>query len=168
MGTQIIYHTLETLHALCNEVGECWEWTKSINSAKLPQTRHAGKITNVRRLAYELNGGKIKSGYVVTPRCCNYKCINPACSRQLPLSEFISIKSKNRPKSITTRKKLSEAGKKRAKLSFDLLDEIKKSDKSGRQWAKEVGVSQKTIWSALNNKTWQEYGSPWSGLGARK
>lgn len=167
MSKQIIYHTLETLHALCDEVGECWEWTLSLNGAKMPQTRHAGKVCGARRLAFTLAGNVVKDGYVVVPRCKNVRCINPECSKQMDQAKFMDQQNNGRRKTMTTRKKLSDQGRKRAKLTPELVQEIRGSDKPGRQWALETGIGLKTIWNAKNGHTWKEYGSPWSGLGAR-
>ena len=167
MSKQIIYHTLETLHALCDEVGECWEWKRSCNTAKMPQTRHAGKVCGARKLAYTLAGNVVKDNHYVVPRCKNYRCINPECSKQIEKSKFAEQQNKGRAKSLLTCEKLSIAARKKAKLTPEAVAEIRNSDKPGRQLAREHGVNLKTIWNATNDRTWQEYRSPWSGLGAR-
>lgn len=167
MSKQIIYHTLESLHDICEEVGDCWEWKRSLNSAKMPQTRHAGKVMSARKLAYTLAGNVVKDGYVVIPSCKNVRCINPECSRQVQQTKFMAQKNSSRVKSLTTREKLSVSARKRAKLTPDDVVNIRNSDKPGRQLAREHGVNLKTIWNARNDRTWQEYRSPWAGLGAR-
>lgn len=167
MSKQIIIHTLETLHAHCDEIGDCWEWKRSLNNAKMPQTRHAGKVMSARKLAYTLAGNVVKDGYVVVPTCKNIRCINPECSRQVLQTKFMEQQNNGRVKSLATREKLSAAARKRAKLTPKDVIEIRNSDKPGRQLARERGVNLKTIWNARNDRTWQEYRSPWSGLGAR-
>ena len=165
--TKIIYHTLETLHALCTEVGDCWEWNRSKNSQNMPQCRHGGKVHSARKLAYTLAGNKVKDGYVVVPTCRNHKCINPECSKQMTIAKFAAMRAGSMAKNLSTRKKLSTAARKNAKLTPELVQEIRNSDKPGRQWVAETGISLKTIWNAKNGHTWKEYASPWSGLGAR-
>ena len=167
MSKPIIYHTLETLHALCDDIGECWEWKRSLNSAKMPQTRHAGKVCGARRLAYVLAGNVVKEGFLVVPGCKNVRCINPECSKQADQAKFRRQQNSGRVKSLTTREKLSAYARKRAKLNPEDVIVIRNSDKPGRQLAREHGVNLKTIWNAKNDRTWQEYRSPWAGLGAR-
>jgi hypothetical protein len=167
MTKEIIHHTLETLHALCNEVGECWEWKRSTNGAKMPQTRHAGKVVGARKLAFVLAGNEVKDGFYVVPKCKNYRCINPECSKQVTPAKFMKDENKGRVKSLATCEKLSTSSRRWAKLTPDDVANIRGSDKPGRQLAQEHGVALKTIWNARNNRTWQEYRSPWSGLGAR-
>ena len=99
MSKQVIYHTLETLHALCHEVGNCWEWGKSMNSQHMPQARHGGKVCGARKLAYVLAGNVVKDGNLVIPTCKNKKCINPECSEQMTIGKFAKIRNKNRAKS---------------------------------------------------------------------
>ena len=168
MSKPIIHHTIETLHAHCDEVGNCWEWKRSFNNAGMPQTRHAGKVYGVRKLAYVLAGNEVKEGNVVFPSCKNQKCINPECTKQMSMNRFMTIKNLNRVKTLTTREKLSVfARSNSAKLTIEAVAEIRNSDKSGRQLARDHVVNLKTIWNAKNDRTWKEYRSPWSGLGGR-
>jgi len=139
----------------------------SLNSQNMPQTRHGGKVMGARRLAYELAGNEIKPGNVVFPKCNNRKCINPSHTSQSTSSKFMSAKNKTQVRTVATRKKISDNARKNAKLTPELVNEIKNSSKSGRQWARDTGIGLKTIWNAINGRTWKEYGSPWSGLGAR-
>jgi hypothetical protein len=165
--TKTIYHTLETIHALCVEYGDCWEWQRSLNSQKMPQTRHGGKIVSVRKLAYQLAGHKVKGKNVVFPTCNNRKCVNPAHIQQTSVAIFMREQNKLRVKSLTTKQKLSTIARKHSKLTPELVEQIRSGDKSQRQWARETGITQKTIWQAANGMTWKEYASPWSGLGQR-
>lgn len=167
MKKPLISHTLESLHALCDEVGDCWEWTRSLSNGNQPQTRHEGKTVAVRKLAYLLAGGKCRPGFVLTPGCGNCRCINPACTRLRDKARYAAEQGKGRVLGLVARQKISALKRTGAKLTPELVAEIRTGEKSGRQWARETGISLKTIWNAKQGNTWQDYRSPFATLGAR-
>lgn len=162
-----ICHTIESLRALCEEVGNCWEWTRPPNSCGLPQIRHDGKVCGARKLAYVLAGGAVKAGMVLVPGCQNPKCINPACTKQMTKTNCGYVSAKSQVAGLVKRKKISDIKRKAAKLNMELVEEIRSGDKPSRQWARETGISLKTILNARHGRTWQDYHSPFAGLGAR-
>lgn len=163
---------METLHARCVEVGECWDWQGSRSGTGHPMTRHDGKAVLVRRLIAELSGKPIQVGKKAYMSCENPNCVNP---------EHISARTH---KQIMTRQgalgKLSDptriakiAATKRAgpqaKLSMEIVREIRAATTTHEAEAKKRGVHPSKIASIRAHRCWRElHNNPWVGLGERK
>ena len=71
--------TLADLKARCEEVGECWEWQRHINSVTgIPQVNYDGRPQSARRLAWAMVNGPVPNGKHIACTCGNHRCINPA------------------------------------------------------------------------------------------
>lgn len=69
--------TVEKLLSLTIQVGECLEWTRSLNSEGYARMVYNGNLNGkVHRIILELQGVDIV-GKVVRHKCDNRKCINP-------------------------------------------------------------------------------------------
>lgn len=75
--------TLADLKARCEEVGECWEWQRHINSCGVAQILFDGMTRPARRVAWVLVNGSVADGMRITHTCGNHRCINPAHSKQV-------------------------------------------------------------------------------------
>ncbi|MFN7162987.1 MAG: hypothetical protein ACK5VJ_00480 [Pseudomonadota bacterium] len=77
--------TLGELREECTvEVGDCWEWQRSMSGEKgnQPQISVGRKPQSAFRLAYALSKGhkgvgELPQGLQVWRTCCNWRCINP-------------------------------------------------------------------------------------------
>lgn len=76
MGRPKAIHTLETILARTDEVGECLEWQGIMNN-KTPQVRIDGKLLTVRRFIRDLQGKPASANVFLVPSCGNQKCVHP-------------------------------------------------------------------------------------------
>lgn len=168
----MIAHTLGSLHALCEDIGDCWEWQRSATFGRHPNTRHQGKTVIVRRLVMELSGIDLKPKSHVIPTCDNYRCINPAHLQQV--TQHISMKRAGakgllsdpvRSAKIAATKRASPI----AKLTMEQAREIRSSSETTVLLAARYGVSQGRISQIRHHLAWREFsGNPFAGLGARR
>lgn len=164
--------TLERIKSRCLECGACWQWTGS-TSGTCPKIawwgEHGREHRVVRRIVWELAKGPIPEGMLVTVNCGNSLCLNPA---HLELTTRAEVTRKNSAKAaVQLRRRASSARTAQAKfgkITMDIAREIRLSDKTGRQLARELEVSPSLVSKVRLNKSWIEPQNPFSfGLGAR-
>jgi hypothetical protein len=164
-GPTVIVHTLDSIKALCVMDGECWTWTRAKSKEGQPKTRHEGQVWSVRRLVYKLNSRAVRGGYTPVPvKCGNPACVNPYHLAEREVSKYIAEQNKARPETVTKRAKIAERRRAESPLTWELVNEIRVSDKPSSQWASELGVHHKTIRRVVNYETWKDYSTPWAGL----
>lgn len=80
--------TLEAIRAACTETYGCWLWRGALIGGKCPQaTFHDGAGKLVRRVAFELAGGRLLGRrYVLVSTCDQGTCCNPEHLRQVSKS----------------------------------------------------------------------------------
>lgn len=76
MGRPKAIHSLETILARTDEVGECLEW-QGIMTHGTPQVRIDRKLLSVRRFIRELQGKSTSAKIFLVPSCGNQKCVRP-------------------------------------------------------------------------------------------
>lgn len=78
MGRPKVIHTLDTILARTDEVGECLEWQGITASSGAPLVKFDGKLMTVRRVIRQLQGKPAVEGNFLAPSCGNPRCIKPA------------------------------------------------------------------------------------------
>jgi hypothetical protein len=134
-----------------DRTGDCWLWT----SAKLPHGYGQFRLVpgetmrKAHRLSYEWAHGPIPEGMGVLHRCDNPSCVNPDhLFTGTQLDNMRDCRAKNR---------MPLGGQRAdAKLTVDDVRRIRILAKSQslNSIAREYGVSQPTIRSAVNGTTW--------------
>ena len=66
-----------TKHVNIDDVSNCWEWNRSVNSAGYGQLMEKSKYWLAHRYSYEAFVGDIPDGEIVRHMCYNTKCCNP-------------------------------------------------------------------------------------------
>lgn len=164
----IIRQTLESIHAKCTEVGDCWEWSGS--KRWHPSVRHGGKVVLVRRLVVELTGRTIQATQKAVATCDNKSCCNPAhvaiqSHRQVMRSQGALGKLSD-PARIAKIAATKRA--KYAKITMDDARAIRASDETCRQAGERYGISLGKVASIRQYRCWRELaGNPFLGLGAK-
>ena len=157
--------TLDTIHGRCDEVGECWIWRGSLSHGT-PYINIDRRSTSVRRFVANLLGRQTKNRYV-TNCCGDLLCVAPDHLRVVTRSQLNTMIAERTGygKSLARSVKLAEAGRRRARLSPELVQMIRESDLSAAQLAKQLGVAKSTVNDARRGDTWRDYhNNPWTQL----
>lgn len=122
-----------------------------------------GQRYDVRRTLYRIRTGKtLGTRDTVRAKCEHETCMAPACQ--------VVHKAKGRtgPKhSVSTKAKLAASKRARSKYGPALVAQVKASTKSYRQISLETGMNLSTVGAIKAGRLWQDYSSPWAGMGAR-
>lgn len=162
--------TIESIHARCTEVGDCWEWNGCTNKHGHPSVRHDGKSWLVRRLVVLLTKGQVKSNLRAVTKCENKLCVNPA-HIVLKTHRQIMIRQGELGKLSDIKRIAKIAATKRAKYAKITMDDaraIRASTETIEQASKRYNLHPSKIHSIRTHKCWREFsGNPFVGLGAR-
>lgn len=149
------------------EVGECYEWTGAF-SGRVPAIVWKGKTLNVRRaLANEMRVSKsIGRDKVAACRCGNWRCVRLEHIQVITRKALQQRTAKKAPLAarMVGRRKISAKARQRAKLTLEIVNEIRQSTATQRELAKRFGVSQSTIYSIKKGLTWRQYGAVFEQL----
>lgn len=158
---------LEYLRARSEEVGECWEWTGALQSARgSPVMRHERVAQPVRRvIAIEL-GMQVK-GRMATVRCCNSLCVRPEHVVVLTRKQLQQRTAKvtQLHANPTRCRKLAQTARRTAKLTEAQVAEIRALEGlTQRQIAARYGITQATVSAIRRGVKWKDYSNPWLQL----
>lgn len=154
--------------------GECWMWTGAVNQQghpiihlRHPVYGHEGCLT-VRRYVFLLANGFLLPRQPIGCTCGEKLCVNPAHQYQSSVSKIAKIAAKNGAwKGVDRAIKISRAKRSTAKLDAEKAMEIRMSSDSGPVLAARYGVNKSLVNAIKNGLLWKDYGTPFSGLGAR-
>jgi len=168
--------TLNDIKGRCRLQDGHWLWSGA-KSGGWPRiwapehTLHGGelKCQTGRRAVWHVNTGTaIPTGWRVFGTCQERDCINPDHMECVPAAQKgAQVAQSGALKGQVLRIKANRAtGRKRAKLTPELIAEIQQSDESGKEWSKRTGLNQTTISRARNHKmlAFQPVGGLFSGL----
>lgn len=163
-----VEHTIDTLHGLCHEVGDCWEWTRSCVNGH-PTTRHGGKQWLVRRLVAQLTGDTLRKNYVVVTTCENPLCIHPEHLVQHTLRKHMTRMGElGRQGGLARAAKIAATKRaKYAKLTEAQVRDIRASTAPLRELATQYGLSHGRLGGIRSGRFWRDFSSPFAGLGNR-
>lgn len=118
---------------------------------------------DVRRELYRIRTGKtLGTRDTVRAKCEHETCMAPACQ------VVHKAKGSTGPKhSVSTKAKLAASKRARSKYGPALVAQVKASTKSYKQIARETGMKLSTVGAIKAGRLWQDYSSPWAGMGAR-
>lgn len=131
-------------------VGECIEYTGTIDPTGYGVIQVNRKRTKAHRLSFELHNGPIPTGMMVRHKCDNRPCINPA---HLELGGQME----NMADMVDRGRSLPGERQPNAKLTDEqvvvILDRLNNGE-TQRSLSIEYGVSHTTIYEIANNKRW--------------
>ena len=156
--------TLEALRTeCCEEVGECWEWQRSMSGpgGHQPQINVHGKPQNAARLAYALSKGlqsiaELPATQTVWRSCSNWRCINPEHLRMGSRKQQQKALAKAGVYKQDAAERLLKRGRNSSKLSMHAARRIRASTDPVKVIAAREGVSTSTVISIRTGKTWRE------------
>lgn len=170
MSRPVTTHTVASLHARCDDEGDCWLWTGYMGNGS-PYVSHNGKMVAVRKLMLELAGKKTRqtARYFAT-RCGNPECIRPDhIVARTEAEHMTAIAGRVRHRHPVRVSKLQMAGRSRAgcKLNEAKAQAIRDDPRSCREIALELGVSKALVAKVKRNECWRPTSAtvnPWIGL----
>lgn len=141
-----ITHTIDTLLARTEEIGNCLEWQSTMSSTDTPVVKHSGRYMTVRRLIRELEGRPVPRGHFAVPSCGNTKCIRPSHIVERTMSghasEMASRVEYNSPLRLARLQKLH--AHKRV-LTWEKVEMIRSDPRTAGEVAAEVGCSKSLV-----------------------
>lgn len=163
---------LSRVHARCEECGDCLRWKGATNGKGHPKvawTDDRGRThISARRVVWSAVNGPIPKGKLVTVSCQTPDCLNP---EHLVLTTKKAAATQGNANSVVRLKRqASSAATNRAKLgkiTIEIAREIRSSERSGVDWARELNCSPSLVSHVRRNLSWVEHASPFNGLGAR-
>jgi hypothetical protein len=164
--------TLERVKARCTICGDCWEWKGACNGVGHPKVawmNEDGRThKSARRVVWTIVRGELPDTKLVTVSCGNIRCLNPA---HLKLTSKAEVARRTNAKPSTQfKRRVKAAAAKQAtegKITMEIAREIRASEKTGKDWARDLNCSVSLISKVRQNKSWVDYSSPFAGLGAR-
>jgi hypothetical protein len=142
----ITVHTIESLLARTEEVGDCLEWQGYTQNLS-PQVSHNNKMRTVRQLIAELQGFEIK-GMMFVAKCGNPRCVNPEHIQAMTVKQHTAYACSKVDMSHPVRvQKLRLAAQARGlcKIPEDELGAIFLDPRSCSEVAADYGVSKSLI-----------------------
>lgn len=133
----------------------CWIWTGAVKELGYGViglgTREQG-TAKAHRVSYELHKGPIPDGLSVLHDCDNPACVNPSHLYAGTLSQNMKdcvrrnrqFKPDNNGEKSTTRR-----------LSLEQVNIIRQKQKTGREYAKDFGVSKSTVFAIWRGVNWK-------------
>ena len=130
---------------------ECWEWMDSLNEDGYGKISIGGRDKQIKIFAHRVAktlsiGEDIDSDMMVMHICDNPPCCNPDhLVGGSHIDNMNDMVIKGRSKKVYAR----------AKITFEIADEIRSSSLSGYKIAEEYGISSSTVSYIRNNKIWK-------------
>lgn len=135
--------------------GQCWLWKASVNGGgygQIWESLPSRKRWDTHRFSWVLHNGPIPEGLHVLHTCDVKRCVNPN-------HLYLGSNSQNTQDAIARGQKPRGADCSFAKLSHEQVIQVRKRSQSERisqdALAKEYGVSQTTIWRAVNGHAYK-------------
>lgn len=158
-------HTLESLLARTEDVGECQVWT-GYSTNKTPQVDNQGKMVPVRRLILELSGTPVV-GKFIGIKCGTERCVCPAHITQRSLKTHARMMAKKagaRKAAKSTEQLIARRQRADVKLDVQKAREIRESVETGPVLAEKYGISRSLVNKIKRGEYWRDTTSPFSGL----
>lgn len=146
---------LKRFWARVDRTDDCWTWCGARHTFGYGVVSFLGRQRYVHRLVYMMNHGRIPSGMSVLHRCDNPPCCRPDhLFLGSQLDNVRDMASKKRyhsyPGEHHTLAALTNAEAARIRAL------LKEGGISQRQLARDYGVSNMTVWSIANGKSYKE------------
>jgi hypothetical protein len=162
-----VIHTLETILARTDAVGQCLEW-QGIMSHGTPQIRIDRKLLSVRRVIRDLQGNPATVDVFLAPSCCNSKCVHPEHIMDRSTAKHMQVMGKlvkhNHPVRIA---KLQKAKASERALDDEGLAVVLSDPRRAQDVADELRVSKSLVNRIRRGTAYRQVSAsknPFSGL----
>ncbi len=157
-------HSLESIKAKCDIVGECWHW-KGGKSGKTPAIRNGKQTVNTRWYIFtQLLERQLLPGRMVSINCDNIDCVNPDHLTQhtrKQLQQAIARRTRYGESAVRSAR-ISKAKRALSPYSDELVEQVRAMEGSAKAIARELGLCASTVnqW----RKQRDPINNPWAGL----
>lgn len=162
-GVDLSTVSLDRVLGRARDVDGCLEWTGALGNGQFPQIRVCGKLFPVRRVVWALVHRPIGPKTWVGNTCGNPLCVHP--DHLVARSRSAAFKGKR--KSLLQKAKIAETKRRRSPITIEIVREIRSSTERNIDLAKRFGISQGYISHLRRASVWQEYVTPFQGIGGR-
>ena len=167
MGRPKVTHTLDTILARTDEVGDCLEW-QGIMGNGTPQIRIDRKLLMVRRVIREMLFRPAMLGNFLAPSCGNPRCVKPDhIVERSPQQHMKNIAAKVDQRSPTRIAKLQKSKAHLRVVDAAGLVLIRTDSRSAKHIAKEIGCSKSLVSRIRRGDGYREVNAsmnPFAGL----
>lgn len=149
-------HTLESLMAMTEEVGDCVEWSAYFQS-RTPMVFHSGKMESVRKLIRMFHNKPVYPNQYLGVTCNNWRCVKEKHIAQRVLTKHMQNMQKQSENSKALKvTKIRMGARKRpaSKMTEDKVNMIRMDERSASKIAADYGVSRSLIQKIRANKLW--------------
>jgi predicted XRE-type DNA-binding protein len=162
----MISELLEMVYKRCvpDENG-CMRWTGAMQSAgRSPVIREGKTAISLRRRMLEMSFGRSLGPLIATYRCGNRECVKLEHLGAISRSKLQMRNQTEMDAGQRARKshRIGVKARARAKLSIEIVREIRDADEPQREIARRFGVSQSTVCSVRRGATWRDLSNPFS------
>lgn len=156
-------HTVESLYAMCEEVGECWEWGGYYGNG-VPSVYQGGRMRSVRKVMLQLSGVELGKKSHFGTSCGNGRCVNPEHVQARTMEQQGKHMGKMGAGDLLRAAKIQRSWVGRTKLTREQVDEILVSNLKMSELVEKYGVSKAYIVKIKRGLVWRRFGGPWAGL----
>lgn len=154
--------------AICEECGKRTHWLGSKNTQGVYPLRISRRCYSVRRVVFELNGGKLKENSKIITTCENHRCIDFPKLKQVTMKHIVRQALKE-GKLFTPVMRAKIAATQRAavgKITQEVAEQIRLDTRSSTVIAAENGISDSYVRAIRQGVARKTYGgcSPFAGL----
>ena len=163
MSTPKTVHTIESIYAMTDEVGDCRIWKGYTSSAGVPMVYHDGKMMAVRKVVssfFQKQGARYYVCKCGTSGCVAYEHIQKRSERQ-----HLAVMRGNSAKSASShirRAKISATKLAQGKLNPEAINQILSSNEPRNVLAEKYGVTTTRIAQIRRNGSLLN--NVWAGL----
>jgi hypothetical protein len=134
-----------------NGPDECWLWRAGKNRCGYGKFTFGTRATARQYLAHRVAIALVRGVDIEDSQVLRHTCDTPACCN--PAHLVTGSHADNMQDKADRGRAVTSFG--HAKLSWELVDEIRASPLPGAEWARRLGVSNGNISDIRNHKTWR-------------
>lgn len=156
--------------AICPECGKKTHWLGARNPSGVYPIKIGPKSHSVRRVVYELSGGKLRDDGKLITTCDNHRCIDFEQLRQVTMRHIVreAVRTGKLMNRATVAKIAATKRKTQSKITQEAARQIFLDTRPSPKVAAEYGISDSYVRAIRAGKSRRDFSpSPFAGLGAR-
>lgn len=156
--------------SVCPECGKKTNWLGARNDSGVYPIKIGPKTHSVRRVVYELSGGRLRDQGKLITTCDNHRCIDFEKLQQVTMKHIVREASRQgKLMTLATVAKIAAIKRRtQGKITQEAAEQIRLDTRSSPKVAAEYGVSDSYVRAIRAGRSRRDFTpSPFAGLGAR-